>query len=456
MNSMGVNPFEGMLGSPAVAVLFDGPSVVGAMLAFEAALARAEAAAGLIPAEAAEVITGACDVDLYDVAQLVEQSRRAGSLAIPVVKQLTEAVAARSAEAAGYVHWGSTSQDVIDTAMALVTRAAVALIGADLDTLCKTLVDLADTHAATPMLGRTLMQPAVPITFGFKLVEWAAPLVRARARLRSAAQDALQLQLGGAVGTLGSLGAHGPAVAQAVGAQLGLAVPPVSWQTQRDRWIGLACEIGVLCGSLGKIGRDLSLLAQAEVAELAEPSGKGRGGSSAMPHKRNPVSSMIALSTGVRTPQRVASLLAAMPQAHERGLGDWQAELAEWPGLFIAAHGALLALNEACAGLEVDSARMLRNIDALQGLVFAGGASLALAAHIGRKRAFALLEELSRQVVASGRPLADFLHEAVAADPALQSAFDRATVDALFDPRRATAVSATVARAAVVELRAAL
>jgi len=451
---MSVNPFEGMLASPAMVALFDDNAIIDAMFRFEAALARAQAEAGLIPREAASAITGVCKADLYDTAEIVSASRRAGSLAIPVVKKLTETVGLFDAEAAGYVHWGSTSQDVIDTAMVLQTRRAVGLIDASLQALIGHLLALAERHEQTPMLGRTLMQPAVPVSFGFKVIAWVAPLVRARARLAEAARAGLQLQLGGAVGTLSSMGDKADEVVSRVAAELELAVAPSAWHTQRDSWAVLGCEVGVLCGSLGKIGRDLSLMVQAEVGELAEPSGKGRGGSSAMPHKRNPVSSMIALSASFRAPQRVATLLATMPQEHERGLGDWQAELADWPGLFIAAHGALLALEEAMGGLEVDAARMLKNIDALNGLVYAEGASLALAEAIGRKEAFALLETLSRQVVTSGRHLRELVIEAVEADAALKSRFARERIESWFDARLAVSAAARITRQNLAALRA--
>ena len=241
------------------------------------------------------------------------------------------------------------------------------------------------------MLGRTLLQPAQVISFGFELLAWLAPLVRSRERLQAAARRALQLQLGGAVGTLAVMGEKGRDVARRMADDLGLALPPGAWQTQRDDWLALGCEVGILCGAVGKIARDVSLLAQAEIGEVAEPSGAGRGGSSAMPHKRNPVSSMVALTAALRAPHRVAALLAAMPQEHQRGLGNWQAELAEWAGLFISAHGAVKAMRDACEGLAVDEARMRRNIDALQGLVYGEAAAAKVAAVTGKARAHALL-----------------------------------------------------------------
>jgi 3-carboxy-cis,cis-muconate cycloisomerase len=276
-------------------------------------------------------------------------------------------------------------------------------------------------------------------------VSWAAPLLRCRERLRAAAGHALKLQLGGAVGTLSVMGDQGQAVAQRMAQELELGFAPGNWHTQRDEWVALGCEIGVLCGALGKIAKDISLLAQAEVGEVAEPSGGGRGGSSAMPHKRNPVASMIALAAAMRSPHRVAALLAAMPQEHERGLGNWQAELAEWPGLFMSAHGALNALADAAAGLAVDSARMRRNIDALQGLVFAEGVSMLLATHIGKSRAHALLEAWSRQAVAERMHLLNVALAAVAADPELHAKVAPDALRAVFDvdavARRASALA---------------
>jgi 3-carboxy-cis,cis-muconate cycloisomerase len=241
------------------------------------------------------------------------------------------------------------------------------------------------------------------------------------------------------------MGDRGPAVAQRMAADLQLGVGPGDWHTQRDEWVALACEVGLLCGTLGKIAKDISLLAQAEVGEVAEPSGGGRGGSSAMPHKRNPVASMIALAAAMRAPHRVAALLSTMPQEHERGLGNWQAELAEWPGLFMSAHGAVNALADAVAGLAVDTARMRRNIDALHGLVFAEGVSMLLATHIGKSRAHALLEACSRQVLAEQRPLLDVALAAVAADIELNTKVSPDALRAVFDAdataRRASAVA---------------
>ena len=359
--------FEGFLSTSETLAAFSDGNFVAAMLRFEAALARAQAAEGLIPEAAAQSITGSCKVELFDVAKIVRESGRAGSVAIPLVKALKEAVGLFNADAVPFVHFGSTSQDVIDSAMALVTREALTLIEADLDRAVQALLQHATKHAATPILARTLMQPASVTSFGFKCAGWAAPLVRSRIRLRAAAARALNVQLGGAVGTLAQMKAQGPAVRRRVAEALALGDAGATWHTQRDEWVGLGCEFGLLAGRLGKLATDIALMGQYEVGEVAEPSEPGRGGSSAMPHKRNPVASMVALAAAHRAPQRVAALLAAMPQEHERALGAWQAELAEWPQLLMSAHGSARALAGALPGLAIDVARMRANIDTLRG-----------------------------------------------------------------------------------------
>lgn len=443
---MSVSLFDSFLTTQEMIAVFDDGAVVQAMFRFEEALARAQAAHGMVPESAARAIAAVCKAPLYDIPALVHASRRAGSLAIPLVKELTKTVALYDKDASIFVHFGATSQDVIDTAMVLVTRDAVAKLDAGLRQLTATLLELTERHLDTPILARTLMQPAQVTSFGFKLAGWTAPLVRARAQLRATAARALQLQMGGAVGTLSAMGGKGPAVAQHMAADLGLACPDSAWHTQRDEWVRLGLEVAVLTGSLGKIATDLALMAQGEIGELAEPSGVGRGGSSAMPHKRNPVAAMIALAAANRTPHAAGALLGAMSQQHERGLGNWQAELAEWPGLFLSAHGALAALNEAMAGLQVDPARMRANIDAQHGMVFGEAVSGYLGGFIGRPAAHAMLEELSRAAVAANRDLSAVASEAIEADERLRGKVDLQQWQALFDPAAAAAPAAALAR----------
>jgi 3-carboxy-cis,cis-muconate cycloisomerase len=419
--------FARTLAGAAMLDVFADRAIVDAMLAFEAALAEAEAAEGVIPASAVAPIVAATRAT-FDLDALVAEARIAGSVAIPLVRKLTADVAARDPAAAPYVHHGSTSQDVIDTAMVVVTRRALALIDAELERLTTALAALARTHATTPILARTLLQPAQVISFGFKVVAWLAPLLRARERLYVRARSALRVQLGGAVGTLASLGDRGPAVAIRVAERLGLAPQVDAWHVQRDEWIALGCEVALLCGSLGKVGGDLALLAQAEVGELAEPSAAGRGGSSAMPQKKNPVAAMTALAAARRAPPLAAALLATMGHAHERALGDWQAELAEWPSLFLAAHGALVALADAFAGLSVDAPQMRENIARQHGTVFAEAAAALVAPTLGKAQANALLGTLAARAAAG----AGDLRLLVRADPAFK-AVDAGTIDAAFD-----------------------
>lgn len=358
--------FEGYLSTPEMLEVFSERNVLQAMLDFEASLARAQAKIGLIPEAAARSIIGTCKVDLFDVAKIVRESGQAGSIAIPLVKSLKETVGLFNKEASKFVHFGSTSQDVIDTALALVTRNALSLIDADVNKAIAALLVLASRHADQPVLARTLMQPASVTSFGLKCAGWAAPLVRSRQRLRASARDALSVQFGGVVGTLAQMQGKGPQVLSLMAADLKLKAPAFAWHTQRDEWVALGCELGLLVGSLGKIGKDLSLMSQFEVGEVREPAEPGRGTSAAMLHKHNPVASLVALAASVRVPQRVAALLAAMPQEHERALGNWQAEVAEWPGLLMSAHGPARAMGQALPGLQVDAQRMLTNLEAVR------------------------------------------------------------------------------------------
>jgi 3-carboxy-cis,cis-muconate cycloisomerase len=405
---MDAGPFEQFLSTPEMAGVFGAQAFVQAMLEFEAALVQAQAEEGLVEAAVAATIVSACRLDEIDVPALLSASGRAGSLAIPFVSQLKAAVAKRDAQAGKQVHLGATSQDAIDTGMALCTRQALALVDRDLSALVEALLQLIDRHGAAPVLARTLMQPASATSFGFKLVHWLQPLLRAQARLHEAGAAALKLQLGGAVGTLAQMGGKGPAVVRRTAAALGLAEPAGAWHTERDDWVRLGCELAVLTGSVGKIARDWSLMGQGEIAELAEPGGEGRGGSTAMAHKRNPVAAMLGLAAAQRAPQRVAALLQGMVQEHERALGGWQAELAEWSGLLLAVHGGLKAMAEAAQGLQVDEARMRENLAGFEPRDAMFDPALAQAA---RQRADELLQRLRPQAsaLAAAKPWARWL-----------------------------------------------
>ena len=382
----------------------------------------------MIPKSAVAPIIAASRAGIGDIDSLVDEARRAGSLAIPLVRRLTAAVAERAAPAAAFVHHGSTSQDVIDTAMVIATKKALALIDADLARLVVTLDTLARAHLGTPMLARTLMQPAQVISFGFKIVAWVAPLARARERLARARVAALRLQFGGAVGTLASLGDKGPAVARRLAAQLDLASADGAWHVQRDDWAALGCEVAVLCGSLGKIGHDLALLAQAEVGEVAEPTASGRGGSSAMPQKKNPVAAMTAVAAALRAPHHAAAVLAAMAPSHERGLGEGSERAVGLEQQRRPLGQLGLPLADACDGLEVDPARMRDNIERQQGAVFAEAAAVLLVPSLGKAKAHELLASLSSRAAREGAQL----HALLRADPAAR-AIDAAALDAAFD-----------------------
>ena len=350
--------------TPEMIAAFGDEALIAAALAFEAALAGALAAEGLIPPAAAEAIAEACATPPTDAVTLAREAAHAGTLAIPLVRRIRERVAENHPEFAEAVHRGATSQDVEDTALMMMSRVAGEYIDADLRRLRGALEDLTRLHAATPMLGRTLLQAAMPITFGLKTAGWMLGVEEARARFARERDDALRLQIGGAAGTLASLGGRGGAIAKRMGAALGLAPAITPWHSRRDAVAGLGCALALVTCGVGKIARDVSLLSQGEVGEAREPRVEGRGGSSAMPHKRNPTGCRVALSAAIRTPGLASSLLSAMPQEHERGLGGWQAEGPVLAELFELTHGAIRAMAEVIEGLEVSEAAMARNLAA--------------------------------------------------------------------------------------------
>ena len=359
------NVFEGFLSTSEVLEAFGDRNFVAAMLRFESALVSAQAAAGLVPESAARSIVGTCKVELFDTSKIVRESSRSGSLALPLVKSLKETVSLFNPDAVPYVHFGSTSQDVLDTSMALITKDVLVDIELHLHQCVEALLDLGQKHLTTPTLARTLMQPASVTSFGLKCANWAAPLVRSLQRIRAAKRSALKVQLGGGVGTLARMEGKGPQIIAQMAKELGLGQPQSCWHTQRDEWLALGCELGLMVGSLGKIAKDISLLGQFEIGEVSERREPGRGSSSDMPHKNNPVASMAALAAAVRVPQRLAAMLTAMPQEHERALGGWQAELAEWSQLLMSAHASSKAMAGAVPDLVVDPARMRSHIDAV-------------------------------------------------------------------------------------------
>ncbi|MGA8428485.1 MAG: 3-carboxy-cis,cis-muconate cycloisomerase [Candidatus Sulfotelmatobacter sp.] len=402
---------ESLATTDQLAELFSDQSLLQALLDFEIALARAQARVGIIPLAAAESIAAAAKAEAFDIAALSHDMLRAGTAGVPLAKALTNHVRAKDEDAARYVHWGATSQDVADTALVLLLKRAQNILLGDISKLEQSLARLSDEHSKTVMLGRTLMQGAPPITFGLKAAGWLGAVHRCRERLDSSFAAVSIVQFGGASGTLAALGEQGTAVAVELAKELGLGCPEAPWHTHRDRLANVICDCGVLTGSLGKIARDIGLLMQNEVAEVAEPGGQGRGGSSTMPHKRNPIGSALTLAAAQRVPGEVAAFLSAMVQEHERGVGGWQTE---WPivASVIQSTGlAAASMAEVIDGLSVDAARMRANIDTTHGLVFAERAMMLLARKLGRDAAHTIVEEATRKSAADGRNLSEILAE---------------------------------------------
>jgi 3-carboxy-cis,cis-muconate cycloisomerase len=419
-----------LFGSAAMGEVFSDAARIQRMLDFEAALARAEAHCGVIPESAAPAIVAKCKAELIDAEALAAATAAALNPAIPLVKQLTALVAKDDSEAARYVHWGATSQDANDTGLVLQIRRALDIIESDLGALCEGLSGLARKYRSTPIAGRTLMQHALPTTLGVKVASWLDAMNRHRERLAETRARVLVVQFGGAVGTLAALGEKGLQVSEALAAELDLALPAMPWHTQRDRMAEAATTLGLCTGTLGKIARDISLHMQTEVAEVLEPAGEGRGGSSTMPHKRNPVTAAVVLAAATRVPGLVSTMLSAMIQEDERGLGDWHAEWETLPEIFRLAGGALHQMATIIPHLEVDTERMRRNLDVTHGLIFAEAVTMALAAHIGKSAAHKLLEAASQRTLKSGK----HFREELAQDRAITEHLSAAKLDRLFAP----------------------
>ncbi|WP_420008601.1 3-carboxy-cis,cis-muconate cycloisomerase [Xanthomonas sacchari] len=417
-----------LFGDPAVDALFDDRARLQAMLDVEAALARAQARCGVIPADAAAPIAAACDAARYDLPALAAATALAGNPAIPLVKALTAQVAAADEDAARWVHWGATSQDIIDSGAVLQLRAALDHVEAQLDALCAALAALAQRERDTGLPGRTLLQQAVPVTFGLKAAGWLDALQRSRRRLQALREDALVLQFGGAAGTLAALQSQGLAVAEALAAELRLPLPALPWHAARDRIGEIGAAFALLAGSLGKIGRDVALLMQSEVAEAFEPAAAGKGGSSAMPHKRNPVGCVVAIAAATRAPGLLATLFAALPQEHERAVGGWHAEWETLPELVRLSAGSLAQVRVLAEGLELDRARMAAHLDSHGGLLYAEAVAVTLAVHLGKAAAHALVETAVRRALATQQ----HLRVVLAAEPQVTAVLAPAQLDALF------------------------
>jgi 3-carboxy-cis,cis-muconate cycloisomerase len=412
MSDPAVDLLGPLTGDRDVARHFTGVATVQAMLDVEAALAAAQAELGVVPVACVDPIARAADASAFDLAALAAEAATAGNLAIPLVARLRARVAETDADAALWVHWGATSQDVIDTALVLQLRASAAPLQASLARAARASARLAREHAGTAMAARTWLQQAVPITFGVKAVGWLDGLDRVRRGLDRALADVSVVQFGGAGGTMAALGAEGPRVAERLAARLELEAPGLPWHAQRDRVAAYACALGVACGALGKVARDVALLAQTEVGEASVDAALA-GGSSSMPQKQNPVPAAVALAAALRVPGLVASVLAAMPQEHERGLGGWQAEWTLVPEIVQATGGAARAVADTLDGLRVDTGRMRANLDASGSGVLAEAAAMLLAPRLGREAAHRAVGAAARRARAEDVTLA----AALASDP---------------------------------------
>ncbi|WP_160106872.1 3-carboxy-cis,cis-muconate cycloisomerase [Pseudomonas izuensis] len=420
---------------------------VQAMLDFEAALARAEARVGLIPPSAVAPIEAACQAGLFDFVALGEAIATAGNSAIPLVKALGKQIATKDVEAERYVHLGATSQDVMDSGLVLQLRRALELIDGDLAQLGQTLASQAQRYVATPLAGRTWLQHATPVTLGMKIAGWLGAVTRSRQRLQELKPRLLVLQFGGASGTLAALGEQAMPIARALAEELQLNLPDQPWHTQRDRLVEFGSVLGLIAGSLGKLGRDISLLMQTEAGEVFEPSAPGKGGSSTMPHKRNPVGAAVLIGAATRVPGLLSTLFSAMPQEHERSLGLWHAEWETLPEICCLVSGSLKQALLVTQGLEVDAGRMARNLDLTQGLVLAEAVSIVLAQRVGRDTAHHLLEQCCKRAVAEQRHLRAVLGD----EPQVTAELSAEELDHLLDPAHYLGQARTWVERAVAE-----
>ncbi|HEX4262592.1 MAG TPA: adenylosuccinate lyase family protein [Acetobacteraceae bacterium] len=428
---MPVNPadsavFGTLYGSDAMRAVFDERAYLQAMLDVEAALARAQAGLGIIPAEAAGAIGRAARVENLDTAELAASVRRVGYPVVGLVRGLSRA----AGEAGRWSHWGATTQDIMDTATALQMRAGLDLMRAELAAVAAALARLAEAHRHTIMAGRTHLQHALPTSFGLKCAVWLQPLLAHLARIDELRPRAMVVQFGGAAGTLASLGDKGVAVMEALANELGLAAPAAPWHVARDGVAEAVGFLGLTCGSLAKIATDIILLSQTEIAEVSEPHEAGRGGSSTMPQKRNPIASEYILAAARTVQALVPVMQGAMAADQERATGPWQAEMLAGPQAFVLAHGAACHARTIAEGLVVDPARMRRNLEASGGLIMAEAVMMGLAPALGREAAHHAVR------AACDRALAEriTLQAALLREPAVTAQLDAAAIAAMVTP----------------------
>ncbi len=393
---------DSMFTAPEMAAAFSGSSLIQRMLDFEAALARAEAAVGIIPKTAAEAIVSRCQVQFFDIDTLYREAAAAGTPAVPLVRMLTRLV---EGDARGFVHWGATSQDAIDTALVLQMQDGLNLLTRSLLEIGRACADLAERHRHTPMAGRTLLQHAVPITFGLKAARWLAVVTRLLERLRVVRAEALAVQFGGAAGTLASIGSGGARVILLLARELHLTVPIFPWHTERDRVGEVAGVLGLIAAAMAKMANDIALLSQTEVGEVSTRAQAAEGRSSTMPQKRNPVEAIAAIACARLAIGLVPVILSAGVQEHERAVGGWQAEWEAIPEIFRRTSGAVEWVRRAVLGLEVDADRMRANLGLTDGLIMAEALTMALATRVGKDKAYQIVQQVCDRAVHTGTAL---------------------------------------------------
>lgn len=418
--------FRDSFGTPAMRAIFEDTALLARYTEVEVALARAQGGLGVIPAQAAKEIAAKCDASKLDLERLKKETETVGYPILPLVRQL----AAQCGEAGKYLHWGATTQDIMDTAVALQVRDALALIENDIAALQSILARQAKRYRDTPMAGRTHLQQALPVTFGYKLAIWLAMIDRHAERLQQLKPRVLVGQFAGAAGTLASLGDKGMQVQAALMQELKLAQPIATWHAARDGLTEAVNFLGLVTGSLGKVAFDIMLMASTEVAEVAEPFVQGRGASSTMPQKRNPISSELILAAAKAVRQHAGLMLDALVQDFERATGPWHAEWIALPEAFILTGGALNQAKFMLAGLIVDEARMRKNLDMTHGLIVAEAVMMGLAPHMGRNEAHDVVYDACRAVAEKGGSLAD----ALAKVPEVTKHLDRNAIAKLTDP----------------------
>jgi 3-carboxy-cis,cis-muconate cycloisomerase len=419
--------FRNVFGNEAMRNVWSDGNRIQKYLDFEAALARAQAKLKIIPQEACDEIVKHCTVDRFDIDKLRKETERIGYPVLPVVAQLVKACKGGLGE---WCHWGATTQDITDTATVMQIRESLDLIEQDIGAISDSLAALAKKYRDTPMAGRSNLQQAVPITFGYKCATYLAAFERHKQRLKQLRERVLVFEFGGAAGTLSSLGKDGLRTQVELAKELKLAQPEIAWHTVHDRIAEVGCFLGLVTGTCGKIAFDVKLLMQTEVEEVYEPFHEGRGSSSTMPQKRNPISCVyITAQTGVIRTQ-VAALLNAMEQDHERATGQWEIEWIVLPEIFVLTAGCLAQTRFLVGGLQVDEKRMRANLDITKGLIVSEAVMMGLGPKLGRQYAHDLVYDVCRKVVATGRPLADLLAE----NAEVAKHLTRAEIDKLCDP----------------------